>query len=597
MARKKKSSSLSTRGMMLFGLPFFAVGLFMGGCNAWTVTRHHAAQKWVEMPAVIQTAKLERHESDDSTTYKAVATYTYELAGRQYTGDRVSLHSGSDNIGDFQRDAYTELKRHLDAGTPFRCYVNPNDPQESVLYRHLRWEMMLVFAVFAAVFGSVGVGMFVGAWAQRYRPATTPAGQVPDDQPWCVRTDWAAGRIPADCAAVVVPVMSVLTIWWILVSLPLMVALPVMFEEAGTRWVWLALVVPAIGAVLVLVTLYQAVRRRKFGESVFEMACTPGVVGGPLAGVVRIPADVRPDDGFRIALCCLRRTKDSDDKVQESAVWNDEQQVTRTLDDGRPGETAVPVLLALPYDAKPSSPPSDETGIRWSLTVAAEVPGVNFQAEFDVPVFKTADSRANFQLDPELAGDYLSQPDVASLLAADGIGLEPLGAGGVRLVFGALRNPGMAITLGLFTAGWTAVVWLLLHLGAPIVFPIVFGLLDLVLIWITLNLWFYRSVVEASSQGLYVRGGWLGLGIGRLFPPDVITRFEAKQNMSSGRHVWNTIYVHFKARLKRTVATSIGSRAVERAVIDELETALGRKSRDGSKSPADAGPQLWMDAP
>ncbi len=584
MARKKqKSKQLAGGCLMLFALPFLAVGLGMGGCNAWTVAKHRAARNWVEVPATIQTVELEEHEDDEGgTTYKAVATYSYEVDGRPYTGDRVSLHAGSDNVGRFQRYAYAELKRHQESGQPFHCYVNPDDPQESVLYRRLRWEMLLMFAVFAAVFGSAGVWMSMAAWAQKFRPATTPADLVPKNEPWLARTDWAAGRIPDTDTKIVTPVMSALAVWWLLVSVPIAVALPTILDEPHSQWMWLLLLVPAVGVLLMVVTLYQAVRRRKFGQSVFELANTPGVVGGPLAGVVRIPAVIRPEGGFRIKLSCLRRTEDSDGDTHESAAWTDQQQVSRTLDDGRTGETAVPVLMAIPYDARPSSPPSGETGVRWILELSAAVPGVDYQAEFEVPVFKTADSQPDFRLDPELAADYLAQPEVGPLLAEAGIRREPLGAGSVRLVFRALRNPGSAVGIGLFAAGWTAVVWALFHFEAPIIFPVVFGLFDLFFIWITLDLWFYRSVVEASPRRMFVRGGWLGFGIGRSFPAEAVQRFEIKRSMSSGRHVWNSIKLHLRSGDSYTVAQSIASRAVERAVIDELEMALC-----GGEAPAD----------
>ncbi len=58
------------------------------------------------------------------------------------------------NIGDFQRRTHRELSRYVVKNpeqaerdserrdqNAFRCYVNPDDPEESVLYRTLRWPM------------------------------------------------------------------------------------------------------------------------------------------------------------------------------------------------------------------------------------------------------------------------------------------------------------------------------------------------------------------------------------------------------------------------------------------------------------------------
>ena len=68
------------------------------------------------------------------------------------------MYTGSDNVGNFQRAAYEELKRHRDQRKPFRCYVNPASPSEAVLYRQLRGEMLVFYTGFAAFFGLFGVG-------------------------------------------------------------------------------------------------------------------------------------------------------------------------------------------------------------------------------------------------------------------------------------------------------------------------------------------------------------------------------------------------------------------------------------------------------
>ena len=55
---------------------------------------------------------FKRKRGRSSRTQSTTANYEYEFAGRKYLGDRVSLHSGSDNVGTFQRDVYNELERH-----------------------------------------------------------------------------------------------------------------------------------------------------------------------------------------------------------------------------------------------------------------------------------------------------------------------------------------------------------------------------------------------------------------------------------------------------------------------------------------------------
>ena len=48
-------------------------------------------------------------------------------------------------------------------------------------------------------------------------------------------------------------------------------------------------------------------RHRRYGASRFELATLPAVVGHALEGTVRTPAELRPPEGFRVVLSCIRR--------------------------------------------------------------------------------------------------------------------------------------------------------------------------------------------------------------------------------------------------------------------------------------------------
>ncbi|MEY3896724.1 MAG: hypothetical protein RLZZ214_2244, partial [Verrucomicrobiota bacterium] len=138
MPTPQSSKSLSGGCLALFGLPFLAAGLFLSGLYFRGYAKWWAARSWEEVPCWIESVELKRNSGGDSDTYKALATYQYEYQGRVHHGDRVSLGGGSDNIGNFQRQAHRELSRYAkgkpsgaerdprrDKRQPFRCYVNP----------------------------------------------------------------------------------------------------------------------------------------------------------------------------------------------------------------------------------------------------------------------------------------------------------------------------------------------------------------------------------------------------------------------------------------------------------------------------------------
>jgi hypothetical protein len=569
--------ALSVGCLVFFALPFLAVGFGVTYWTASTALQYSAMQSWVEVPAKIEKASLEQTRGRKGRSkYKAKATYTYEYEGKTFTGDRVSLHNSSDNFGDFQRKTAAQLEERLRTGKPVPCFVNPQDPTESVLYPQIRWEMMAFFTIFAAVFGCVGFGMLTAALVSARRTFEHVTSDVPKDEPWRMRPDWASGTISSLAAtASFVPALAVVSLWWWIGSAPLWLKLPTLFASSDSGWRWLMFAFPLIGVLLLLMLAYHLVHQRKYGESILQLASTPGVIGGQLAGVVQIPQTIRPDSGFQLKVSCIEIQSGRKNEDREVVVWQDERLVENAMHGGA-GTTAVPVLFAIPYGAKESSRSTSSRDIRWILDVFARTSGVDYRTRFEVPVFKTAASRADFKLDESLTSDFISVPSTDVVLRDAGIVKEPLPGEGVRLVFPAARNPGSAFTSTLILAGLVAIVWFLRSIGAPIIFAIVFGLIGLLMLVITLELWFYRSVVEARSDGITFRGGLLGIGRRRFWPASEIKKFRFDHSMSSGRNVWKNIEVEIADKKTKTIAKSIGSKLAQEAVVNELNAALGR---------------------
>ena len=69
------------------------------------------------------------------------------------------------------------------------------------------------------------------------------------------------------------------------------------------------------------------------------------------------------------------------------------------------------------------------------LDARAKLTGVDYDSRFEVPVFKTAESREGFNLDEKLVKDYAGETDRGMLLAAERIRKSPFGADGVGWSF------------------------------------------------------------------------------------------------------------------------------------------------------------------
>lgn len=146
----------------LFALPFAAVGVGMLLLSVLPTLYDWARMQWWQpVPATLETARLETSRSSKSSSYTVKATYRYQVAGREYQGERVAISGGGDNVGDFQEALGVRLEQALRDGVPVQVWVSPSDPADAVIDRSLRPGLLALKMVFVVVFGGVGVGLLV----------------------------------------------------------------------------------------------------------------------------------------------------------------------------------------------------------------------------------------------------------------------------------------------------------------------------------------------------------------------------------------------------------------------------------------------------
>jgi hypothetical protein len=265
-------------------------------------------------------------------------------------------------------------------------------------------------------------------------------------------------------------------------------------------------------------------------------------VGHALEGTVRTPAGLRPSDGFRVVLSCIRRTTSGSGRnrsTTESVLWQDERQVSGSA-------LGVPVAFAIPADAVPSDPSRDADRTLWRLAVSADVPGVDYAATFEVPVFHTAASdrpRTAEELavaaQSAVPADY--RPPPGSKIQIDTT------RRGTEIFYPRARNPGMAAGLTAFTAIWAGAVWATIAFHAPLIFPIVFAGFGLLLVYVTLDQWLRVTRVMAGDGAVTVASGWLGPGGERRIGAAEIADVTIKIGAQSGGTPYYDIVIVTKA--------------------------------------------------
>jgi len=294
------------------------------------------------------------------------------------------------------------------------------------------------------------------------------------------------------------------------------------YDLSGGLWI-VAGLLGAIGAAFAGLVAYRAARRIKFGESVLELANAPAALGGPLTGNIALSRTVQPADGFTLRLACIHLVVTGTGKstqTRENILWQGETRVKANFGD------AIPVSFALPQDASATFSDGPRNRIFWRLDAKAKMPGVDYAAQFEVPVVAGARTAAR----PDAATGMEAMRAALGMLSSSPIGWiesaddthfqQPAHsrirvrdtAAGREFYFPAFRNRGAAIFLLFFASFWTLIVGYLFHSDAPRLFPLAFGLFDVPLVWWTLHEFFATTRVVAGSGRLALTKHFLGLG-------------------------------------------------------------------------------------
>lgn len=465
---KTRSGNSGRWFLGLFGLPFAAVGIGIFGWVLLPVLLDwRAAQDWVAVEAELLSAELESHSSDGSTTWQATARYRYDYAANTWENDRVGLHGGSDNVGDFQQQLGERLERALARGETVTAWVNPAHPQEALLDRELRTGLLAMMGLFALLFGGAGLAM-VGAAVFARGDAAGHSGDEAAREPWRARSEWATPRVVSDARGSA-RALWVFAVLWCAVSLP---GNFFMAEELanGNYAILVLLLFDAVGIGLVVWAARSSASVRKFGVLVAELDPHPGAIGGDVAGYIDIPVEHDPARLFRVSLSCLHSRTSGSGKnrsTRQNVLWSDDRHLH--AEPLGAGQVRLWFRFEPPTGLPESTPPSDDYHA-WRLEIAAGLPGLDLSRQFDLPVFATA-ARSTRNVGARVQASPL--PDLAAVEALAQLEQIP---GGASMRFRAGRHwlSGLLLLLlfgGGFGGGGVA-VWLA---DADIVTTVVLG--------------------------------------------------------------------------------------------------------------------------
>lgn len=601
----KRKSNKSTEGdsklgravgvgcMTAFALPFAAAGtfvLYLAVAQGW---QSYQARNWVEHPATLLQAKLERQQDDGSTTYRATARYEYRYQDLRFESERVAFSGIADNIGSFHQDKGRELEQLLAAGGATVCYLDPDDPSDAVLYRDFRIGMFAFQAIFGLVFCLVGYGLMWAAWyGGRLLKKQAAAKAERPGEPWTWREDWAAGRVRSGLRGKAIGA-TVFAVLWNLISWPTMIG--VLLKE-DREW-WLPLVIaafPLVGTVMAVYALRLWFGALRWGRSEFEMAAIPGVLGGRVAGVVHVPRRLQPADGFRVQLQCIRKVEQGsgdDRRTVEDVLWGDERVIGRALGHGNGRETAIPVQFHAPYD----KPASNDDDIVWRLSVHAKTAGPDYDAEFELPVFKTPDSSPNAPQDASDDALAAYEMPLSAKMVAERIGarLEYEGPDETVIYFPMAHNRGSTAFLVAFAVGWTGICVGLFYSDAPRLFPWVFSVFGALIDYWALSMLFSSNRVAFGPRGVRVHRRWLVFGQPQEIPADEIECINVDYSgMTSGNTRYQRVVLRTRGGDKHNLANHLADHAAAHKLAELFCTALGLPDKKAKRKASQGDAKL-----
>lgn len=376
--------------LVLFALPFAGVGAWMAWSLGTMTLEVRAMRGWQPVSAEVLSGGYNTHSGDDSDTYEAFATYRYRVDGRSYTGDRVQLTGGADNIGDYQQATGRRLERAAAEGRPITVYVDPGDPRRSIVDRNVRWGLAGFKTIFLLLFGGVGAGLLVFAVRAPRAGESAPAESA--SAPWLANPAWREPTIRSNSRKAMWGAW-LFAVFWNLVSAPLPFLL---YDEIVRKENYLALLgllFPVIGVVLLAWALRRTLEWRRFGPTPVTLDPFPGSIGGHVGGV--IDTNLPPDANRRIRLVLSSvfnhvTGSGKNRSRSERVLWQDE--VLAHTEPG-PNGTRLAFRFDVPDGLEESAavPSGDEYHL-WRLTLKCELPGTDLEREFDIPVYRTAQS-------------------------------------------------------------------------------------------------------------------------------------------------------------------------------------------------------------
>jgi hypothetical protein len=210
------------------------------------------------------------------------------------------------------------------------------------------------------------------------------------EKPWTQRDDWAEGKVMQEGPGSM-RLLIIFTVLWNIIAWS--IAVFGIWDAWETSDIpWFLLIFPAIGMAIAVITVRTWIRRQKFGISILYLETIPAYLGEGLRGTVRTGVAVQDQAAkeFLLRLVCIQRSSHIDEKgsrrLSLGKLWSTEQTVHGIVS-GTPPTYNLSVDFTIPCDLPASELFPEDDRTLWRLEISSAVKGVDYAAQFEVPIF------------------------------------------------------------------------------------------------------------------------------------------------------------------------------------------------------------------
>ena len=624
---------------LLFGLLFAAGGYFILAETALPMWQNwQRMQEW--RPA---NARLLSISATDNETR---ASYSYDFAGGSYQGTGVGVSAFKDNIGSYHQDMQAYLHRIQVSDAFLPIWVNPANPSQAVIDRNMRWGLFALTGAFCSVFLLIGLGVIFASlrssstitarhgpslwkmratWQQAKKDGTTdldflefcqqhyadpraPGAATADNvsaAEWQSRKGWESPRIKSD-AGKGVWFFWLFALVWNAISTPIVFIVPAELQQENYAAL-IGLLFPLIGLFLLYKAIKVTLEYRHFGRVVYSMDPFPGGIGGHVGGHIQVNnldyRRAREARALSIKLECVYSYVSGSGKNRsrrESIKWA--QQGQPKIENAIEG-----VNLSFRFDVPEGLPQADveQNGAYhfWRLSINADIPGIDLDRSYNIPVFATGETARNVSHDisAQAAARRKQDSDAARHAIASGkFDIEGLSramrfrneGNRIQLSFPMFRNRFLTLFVAIFAGGFGFASYSMADMASGgglfgifiTVFGIPFFLIALVAAIATIYLPLNNLKVEIESGEVSVLRRLLFIPVyWRRLRREDISHLSIKRSGSTGQGVDKI--EHFKIRAedkqgkKLTLAEDIDGEDVATHLRDYLAQRIGVAAR------------------